>query len=297
MADGSGSAAQALAGNPAGGAAAAAGAAGTQAPAQDAGQKQAGGGDGAAKPWWDGMPENLSGLVQTKGWKDPAAAVESYANLEKLVGTDRLAIPKDDADHANWDKVYNRLGRPDRPEGYGLKAPEGADPAFAKAASEVMHKAGLSAKQAQALAGWWGEQQAAALKGFTDQRAKAAETDMAALKAEWGQTYDAEIEGARRAARAYGLDEAKLTKIEDALGTAELLRLFAKIGKAQGEHAPADGAGSGGFGMTPAAAKAEIAALKVDAAFNAAYLDGSHVGHKDAVARMERLHKAAFPET
>ena len=47
MADGSGSAAQALAGNPAGGAAAAAGAAGAQAPAQDAAQKQApAGGEG-----------------------------------------------------------------------------------------------------------------------------------------------------------------------------------------------------------------------------------------------------------
>jgi hypothetical protein len=41
-------------------------------------------------------------------------------------------------------------------------------------------------------------------------------------------------------------------------------------------------------------AKADIERLKLDGEFQKAYTDSSHPGHKDAVARMNRLNQIAY---
>ena len=39
--------------------------------------------------WYSGLPEETRGMVEIKGWKGPEDAIQSYANLEKMLGADK----------------------------------------------------------------------------------------------------------------------------------------------------------------------------------------------------------------
>ena len=200
-------------------------------------------------------------------------------------------MPKGDDDVEGWNKLYTKLGRPETPEGYGIKAAEGQDPTLANAAASKFHELGLTEKQGQALTNWWAEQSQGLLDAQSAAQAQSAEQAIAELKNEWGNKYDENVELGRRAAREYGLDADALGKIEGALGTKGLLDLMAKIGRGQGE-AEFIGQGKTSFGMSPEAARARIQALKGDAEWTGRYLKGD----ADARAELERLHRLGYPE-
>ena len=282
-----------LAGNPASDPAAGAG--------SDAGQQQLPGTpDGATSAtaptstgnWWDNIEDSdLKGYVANKGWKDSTELARGYQNLEKLLGSEKLPMPKGDDDVEGWNKLYTKLGRPETPEGYGIKAADGQDPTLANAAASKFHELGLTEKQGQALTNWWAEQSQGLLDAQSAAQAQSAEQAIAELKNEWGNKYDENVELGRRAAREYGLDADALGKIENALGTKGLLDLMAKIGRGQGE-AEFIGQGKTSFGMSPEAARARIQALKGDAEWTQRYLKGD----ADARAELERLHRLGYPE-
>lgn len=245
--------------------------------------------------WYDAFPEEVRGLVETKGWQSPVDAIQSYTNLEKFLGADKagrgLVLPKDDAGPEEWAQVYDKLGRPQNPDGYKLPVPDGADPEFAKEAAGKFHELGLTAKQAQALTEWFNGKSEGAMAAQQNMMAQSAEQQMAELQQEWGKEFDANIESGRRAARQFGVQEEMLTKIENAVGTKEMLKLFAKIGKGMGEDSFVEGSGSGKFGMSPEAARVQINRLKADPEWSAKYLSGN----ADAKAELERLMRAGYP--
>lgn len=254
------------------------------------------GGQGGTPPasWLDSITDNdLRGYVENKGWKDPRELADGYRNLEKLLGGEKLPLPKGDDDAEGWNRVYDKLGRPQAADAYKIPTLGDGQEQFVKDVQGKFHELGLTEKQGNALAEWYHGIQ----KGMVDQTlagsAQQAEADLASLKTEWGGAYDENIEFGRRAAREYGLDEAKLSKMEQALGTGEMLKLMARIGRSQGEASFQRGdGGSGNFGMTPAQAQARIGELKADKAWTQKYV----AGDADARAEFARLHQLAFPE-
>ena len=245
--------------------------------------------------WYSQMSEEARGFVQTKGWQSPDDVVQSYTNLEKLLGADKagrgVIMPKEDAAPEEWGKFYDRLGRPASPDDYKLPVPQGDTGQFAKVAANKFHELGITAKQAQSLAEWWNSQSQEMQTSQMNQQAQNSEMEMQVLQSEWGKEFDANIEAARRATRQFGVEEAMLEKIENAVGTREMLKLFANIGKGLGEDAFIDSDKSAGFGMSPEAARVRIAQLKGDKDWSAKYLSGN----ADAKAEMERLMRAAYP--
>ena len=76
----------------------------------------------------------------------------SYRALEKMLGSEKLPLPRNDQDRHGYERVYKALGRPDSPDGYGIVQDGSADPAFANEAARWFHEAGLSTRQGQPLA-------------------------------------------------------------------------------------------------------------------------------------------------
>ena len=260
------------------------------------GSTAAGGGD---KPWYDGASEEVSGYIQNKGWKDPLELVAGYQNLEKLRGVpeDQLAqIPGPD-DKDAWDALHNKLGRPEKAEDYKVEMPaEGGDKELAEWFKGAAHEAGLSQRQAAALVPLWnaemvrqGEAQGAASE-------QAGVESMKALKTDWGTDWDKNHANADQAIHMLGVKAETLEAFRSAGLAADALALFANIGKRIQEDS-FEGAGEGGsqFGKTPEGAKAEIAGLKIDPDFMAAYGSSQKPGHKEAVERMTRLNQIAYP--
>lgn len=265
-------------------------------PAADAAGQGNAAAEGQQGQWFDSYPEEVRGTIQTKGWQSPADVVQSYTNLEKLLGADKagrgVVLPKEDADPSEWNQVYDKLGRPKSPAEYKLPVPEGDTGEFAQVAAGKFHELGLTAKQAQGLAEWYNAQAQEMQNSQFNQLAQNSEQEMASLQQEWGKEYDANIEAARRATRQFGLEAPTLEKIENAIGTKQMLQMFAKIGKGVGEDSFVDGSRAGGIGMSPEAARVRIGQLKGDREWSAKYLGGN----ADAKAEMERLMRAAYPQ-
>lgn len=274
------------------------------------GQGGAGGSMGAAAPgvpdgaqasaapaangsWYDQIQDaDLKGYVQNKGWADPVELANGYRNLEKLLGGEKLPMPKGDTDVEGWSRVYDALGRPSSAADYKLPVPEGDPGTFAKAAADKFHELGISTKQANALAEWWNASVSSNMDQVKQQSAQQSQADLQALQREWGGAFDENAELGRRAAREFGLDEQKLTRIENAIGTKELLQLMSRIGRGLTEHDFESGKSTDSFGMTPEAAQQRIKALQQDADFVKKY-QGKNA---DAMAEMSRLFALAYPD-
>jgi len=183
-------------------------------PAPDTAEQQAApqGQQSAAPAWHDSIQdETLKAFIVGKGFKDAGEAARA---LQVLEGKTQV---------------------PESADAYKLPVPEGHDPAFATEAAKWMHEAGIPVAQAQALAQQWNQYQLAQQEQAEQARAQQGEADVTALKKEWGNQYDANVELGRRAVRSFGVDENALERISQALGDAETLRLFQRIGSRLGE--------------------------------------------------------------
>jgi hypothetical protein len=254
-----------------------------------AGSGGAGGDDsGAAASWIDAIPEDSRGFVENKGWKEPGDMLRSYQQLEQFMGADKagrgVLLPKDEADTEGYNKIYAALGRPEKPDDYGLTevlANEASiDPQFMGAMSGAMHSSGLSKKQAAGVARAYQEYYNSA------QEAAAArhEQDVALMKQAGSPEL---IENSQRGFRFLGLEESEAMAIEMHFGVKRTTEMLAKIGQALGnDKFPAAASGSS-FNGSPDAAKARIAELHADPAFRNRYLNGDPHAQK----QMEDLFK------
>lgn len=247
---------------------------------------------GQSQAWNSGFDEDTNVYIEKKGWKGVNDVLTSYRNLEKFAGGAKnlVELPGDDADPDTLNNFYNKLGRPDAPDKYGIEAPEGADKGLMDWFRQTAHQHGLSDKQAKGLFEAWNSMIGEKMQSMQQEQAQQAEMDIGTLKKEWGKAFDEKIDAGKRAVSALGYDEQTLNNLESKLGTAEMLKLFATIGSKMGEDAfVGTGRESSGFGLTPAAARQEISDLRMNKDFMTQYLNGN----QDAVAKMKRLMEAA----
>jgi hypothetical protein len=152
--------------------------------------------------------------------------------------------------------------------------PEGGNADFAKAIAPVMHKLGLSAKQAEGLAEYVNKFEAeAAAKYETEAKARIA-TEVEQFKAELGQAYQPTVELGKRAATSLGISEQQFAALEETLGLKGTVEMFAAIGKKLGEDSFVQGSGPAGGVLSPAAARQKLHALGQDRAWVAKLAGG-----------------------
>lgn len=215
-------------------------------------------------PWFSDANKDF---VSNKGWKSGDDAITSFQNLEKLVGADKagrtIVLPKDANDAEGIKAFRAKLGVPEKPEDYKLPVPEGDDAAFAGKAAEWFLKHGVPREAAVGIMSDMNAFFHEMLKNDTATLQAESDRQLTELKTKWGDKFDQNSELARRFLRANGWDDAYIKRYEETFGTADMLSRFHNFGSKMGEHAFAEGdKGGGGFGITPAAAKQQIAELR-----------------------------------
>jgi len=269
--------------------------------AGDGGAQDGGAGGTGDAPWYSTLPTEQHALIQTKGWKDAGAVVESYTNLEKLLGADRagrtVTIPTDKSTPEEIAAFHTKLGVPDKAEGYEIKIAEGVDPTFSKMMAAAMKDAGIPKGAGEKLAAVYQQQEAAATTAFLAQ----SDADMRALQTEWGADFDAKLETAGRGAAALGLkDRALRDKLERAVGTKTLLTWAHMVGEMTSEHGGprlgSDGSKSATFTLTKESAQAKVEALTKDSEFQSRLQSPNAKVRDKAMIEWEEAHKqrAAF---
>ena len=160
---------------------------------------------GAVTGWKSNLRTDLRDSPFSQKFEDTPdglnKAMESYGNLEKLLGHEKVPIPKDINDVEGWNRYSKAMGIPDKAEGYGL--PDAQIP-------ESMAKAGLTLDKNQfaevmhahkvhpsAVKGIWETYQKMNIEAYN--KALAAHNEQLtktvnALKGEWGDAYQTNVE-------------------------------------------------------------------------------------------------------
>lgn len=214
---------------------------------------------------FSGLSEGTRSWVETKGYKSHEDIAKAAQNAESKIGS-MISAPAPDATPDEWNKFYSKLGRPESPDKYEFKRPEGLPPELpysddlAKAAKPWMHEAGLNPKQAQTVhdrfVGFMAEQQQA-------QKAKlaaAVETTHDTLVKDWGGPPDSEVFKknlalANRSLEKLGLKEAFTERgillPDGSLTNPQIAKALAAVGETMFAEDKIDDKGGGGAGENP----------------------------------------------
>lgn len=256
----------------------------------------------AAAKWYEGLAnKDMAADKGLQRYETVEALATGYKNLEKRFGVPenrRIDLPEDLTNAEAMKPVWQRLGTPDKIEGYadaGMKLPDGASESDKKTLSsftEAMFKAGVPAQHAKAMFDAWAAQGAARVAAD----AAAAETrkteGAALLKTEFGAAHDQRVkEITTLLSRVDPKGESGLTA--DNLTTyPKMALMLARMVERMQEPNPGVITGDAAVGdraLSPAQAKAAIAALSSDPIKGKALTDRDHPMHKAVVDERRRL--------
>ena len=215
--------------------------------------------------------EGYDDLVTAKGWNGPSDVLESYVNLEKAVGADKVVLPTADTDLREWEG-WSKLGTPDEASAYELNAPEGSenyDQGLSDWFREVAYENKMPASMAQAMHDKFVErmgQGQADQSELIDQQNEQWHNE---LQSKFGTAFDERVAAANSAVREFGGEE-----LRDVLNQANLgmnpviINALSKIG----------------------IAKEQIATIRS----NPGLMDASHPEHKVLNQKLTRLTELAY---
>lgn len=247
---------------------------------------------GNSSPWYGTIEDaELKGWVENKGFKDPITALQSMKNQEKLIGGDKVAIPKSAEDKEAWDAFYKAAGRPEKSEDYQLPVPEGDDGKFAGEAGQWMHELGLNTQQARGLAEKWNAHIASMQETQKAQDEAASAAEWQDLKKEWGGEYATNLEQANRVNQAFDIKQDELNAVLSG-NEAMLTKILKRVGDKMLEDKYQDGDGGKTFTQTKEGAQAEIKELRNDKDF----MQKFNAGDVAAKSKMKDLYKRAYPD-
>lgn len=281
--------------------------AGAGAGAGAAGAAGAAGGDAGAANWFGGLNDEDRAWAASKGWKEDTpvldvakASLQSYRNLETMFGADKagrtVLLPKDQNDKPAFDAIFEKLGKPQKPDDYKLPVPEGTDGAFLKLATDAFHKTNLTVDQAKGIYDWY-----RATELDAAQQAKTRnEQSITALEAEWGQAFEQNVEIGRTAMKAAGLEPNEIKALEMALTPGRLAKMMHTLGQpfAEGGAPDRDSRLSTGFSkLTPNDAKAKADTMMADKLFMERYESKDPKVRLQAIKEYEAVMELAYPSS
>lgn len=244
------------------------------------------------------IPEELRQDPSLTPIKNVENLARSYVNAQKLIGADKIPMPVNPTDE-DLDRIYDRLGRPQSPDGYEIQA-DGTvvTEEVANNFSDIAHKLRLNPQQAQGILDYYRSSMEQSTEMMGQEAEQAKQQSEAALRQEWGLAYDQKVQSAAKVAQEFAGEDVFNLQLADgsSLGNnPEFVKAFAKIAEFRQNVTSEDTVAeiSQTNVMTPANAQSEIDAIMNDKTH--AYWDRRNpTGRQKAVERvqflMEQLH-------
>lgn len=259
-------------------------------------------------PGWLGKDHGLSeeqvGWIQRWGYAGLPDVIKSTMALEKIKGARAEEIVRVPKEGQAWDEVWNRLGRPEKADGYKLPERELGSGAIdlRPLLLPKAHEVGLSQKQVEALDTHLNRVFEGVVQRADQEFAARVARETSEVQAEWGDQYPHRFRAAAatveplRQASGLELSERELEAVEKAMGSAWLTKLMYGVSRLAGGLAEArfvEGESpDGGMGMSPAAAAEAMDRHKADPKVREALTAGrSHPGYAAANRELVRLSK------
>lgn len=191
-----------------------------------------------AGDWKGSLPEDLKTEKSLESFKDVSSLAKSYVEGQKMIGGS-VRIPKDDAPPEEWAKFHQKLGTPEKPDGYKFNRPalgEGAawDEKFEKAFLAEAHALGMNGKQVQKMMDLQAGLVESQLKELAEKRQLTIET----LKKDWAGDFERRMTLARRAKiilqQKAGITDEEANAYFDGQGAGDhpvILKIFHQLGE------------------------------------------------------------------
>lgn len=240
-----------------------------------------------AADWRDSLPADLKGAKSLASIKSVEDLAKGYVNAQSVIGK-RF----EDLTPEQLNLYYNKMGRPEKIEDYGIKAPTDADPMLTDWYLKTAHEIGLPKEMASKMFEKYSE-----LLTEQTNNAKASvqvqmDKDFKQLKADFGPEFESRCELANRALTEFGGEELVNTLAQYGLQNSPVLvKAFAKAGMMLAEGKFVEGNSTGKFGTTAEEAANQIAALRKDPEFMKHYMNAGSSKHKEAVEKIEKLYE------
>jgi len=223
--------------------------------------------DASEFSWKSSLSEDLQGSPSLKKFADDKSGLEnvakSYLELQKMMGHEKIPMPKDDNDVEGKALFNKAMGIPDSPKDYALsdvKIPDQMKPIIVSkdTFAEIVHKQGLTPKQAD---GMWKEYNRLNLNAYEwalgDYQKKVDETKNT-LANEWGDGYNVKISQAQSVINEFGGDkETQKFLTANLIADPRGAKFLADIGHQFAENQIGEFSQIN-YARTPAEAKAEV---------------------------------------
>jgi hypothetical protein len=242
----------------------------------------------ATKSWKSNLGADLQKSPLLQKFEDTpeglTKAFESHISLEKLLGHEKVPIPKSLDDVEGWNRFSKAMGIPDKAEAYGLpdiELPgEMKNMTFDKKTfAEVVHAHKLTPDQAKGLWKAYTDMAKTAYDKFAKEHQATLQQVVNKLRGEWGDTYDSNIQLGQMVINKFSADK----ETEDYL-TATLtkdprgVKFLAKIGNEFAENK------IGSFSIQRFSLTAEQAQAEIDGILR----DPKHPYNNDKATQAER---------
>lgn len=246
----------------------------------------------------EGLPDDVKIAPSVKPFVDKdgkiniASILKSYVETKKMVGTNKVELPSDKTPEEEVAAFWEKLGWAKDPEKYALQKSENSklDDAFLKEFKEMAHKARIPVGASQELLKFLekkvDETGAQESKAFADK----VNSDIAALKTEFGVAYDYKVGLAKRLLTESLSDKEKEMFKDPAISSnpaviKTLVRIAERVYKEDG-FAPSSGSNGA---LTPSEASARINEIMADK--KGPYWNRQDPRHGDIMKEMEQLHR------
>lgn len=247
------------------------------------------GGSGGAT-WHETLPEEFKTHPTLKPHfgKPLDGLVKSYVEAQKMLGS-ALKVPGDMATAEERSAFWAKVGRPEAPDKYELKDPDGFDPKglpdeFRASFRKQAFEAGMTKEQAQAAWGFYLGETQKARSAWEEHGKKQVEATRETLRKEWSSGFDAKVKDVNKGAALFG-EKLQEKVLAMAAQDADFAKALAGVGAAVSEDTTRSSSGGGELTKEQAAAKiTEIMGNK-----DHPYHSKLKPGHREAVAEMQRL--------
>jgi hypothetical protein len=245
--------------------------------------------------WQDILPEEIRSQANLKNFKTVDALAKAYIHSQKMVGADKIAIPKNASD-TELREIFEKLGLPKEADKYDVNLEKSdLSPEMIAAFKEQAFGLGIMPNQAKKLLEFFNNKQVEAKTSAQLNLKATFEKNMNLIKEEWGEAFNENAAKAKAALKEFGGSEDDIKYIRQNFGAdPAVLRLLAKAGETLAEDKVRGEGGTNSNLLTPSQALAKIGQIKAD--INGPYFNPTHSDHAATKAEVKRLYELANPK-
>jgi len=248
-----------------------------------------GGSDGK---WYDTLDSDLKSHPSVTKYGSLNDAIKGSLSLETMIGKDKVTLPSDKSTPEELSSFYNSIGRPEGVDGYETPNLE-LDSQLLMKDNELevfkakAHELGLTNKQFSELYALNSTMNQDGYNSMLEGQAAGKQKTETALRTEWGEAYDAKVDGAQKVINGFfegKIDESNKAAFGALANSKGFIQAMSEIAGKLGEDGISGGKRQT---LTPDEASTELNGIIMDA--NHPYNNNADPEHNAAIDKVLAL--------